>query len=117
MPMARAAPATLPQRARAAMKSRWRCSVQPLRRWRRRGTGVKAMTASLSGSASAGRVSGNLAIIYLRKQPVNRNNQDGYEPDELAVTPQMIEAGVEALERYREVISDQGVAQEVYNAM
>lgn len=42
------------------------------------------------------RIAGAGAIIYLTKQVANSTSVHGYEPDELAITPQMIEAGVDA---------------------
>ncbi len=38
-----------------------------------------------------------MAFIYLTKQQPNSTSQGGYEPDELEITPAMVEAGASML--------------------
>src|SRR6185503_19108957 len=68
MPAARAARATLPQRDKANRKSCWRSGDQPLRRARRRGTGVKSMW--LAGSAASASKSLQAKGVLLIVQPM-----------------------------------------------
>jgi len=53
MPTARAEAATEPVSCRQAMKSHCVCSVQPPRRLRRRGTGVKSIGSGWTSTAPA----------------------------------------------------------------
>lgn len=57
------------------------------------------------------------AIIYLSEQAMSRKSQGGYEPDEIEVTPAMIEAGEITLAWLRGSYPDRELAVAVYNAM
>lgn len=57
------------------------------------------------------------AIIYLRKQLPTCNSQDGYEPDEITVTPAMLKAGLDDLREHSFGDDVSLVLQSVYRAM
>jgi hypothetical protein len=56
------------------------------------------------------------AIIYLRKQMGFAAHQNGYEPDELVVTPEMVQAGERRLADIGEA-SPAYLAEEAFRAM
>lgn len=65
----------------------------------------------------ANRIGNRWAIIYLRKQMRVGKNQGGYEPDEIIVTPEMIEAGVSVIDERGHVLDERALVRLVYTAM